>query len=106
MYLEFFGLRQLPFRQRPDPVFLHLDAAYSAARAELQQALQRQDAITIFSGAAGVGKTTLLESVLAEQTERRPLIRINQPDVSTTELMQAISYQLATHSVTDYAGYN
>jgi type II secretory pathway predicted ATPase ExeA len=95
MYLDFFGLRQLPFRQRPDPLFLHLDAAYSAARAELAQALQRQDAITIFSGEAGVGKTTLLESALAEQATPRPLIRINQPDVSAEELMQAIAYQLS-----------
>lgn len=104
MYLEFFGLQQLPFRQRPDPAFVHLDAAYGATRAELQQALQRRDTLTVFSGEAGVGKTTLLESALALLTDPRPLIRINQPDVSVAELMQAIAYQVAAGAGTDDGG--
>src|ERR1700733_7017071 len=104
MYLDFFGLRKLPFRQRPDPEFLYLDAAYSAARAELKQALQRQDAITILCGEAGVGKTTLLESALSDHADQRPLIRINQPDLSAAELTQAIAYQLAGGAASDDSG--
>jgi len=95
MYLDIFGLRQLPFRLRPDPAFWYVDTAIRRAHDDLQAALRRRDPLTIVSGEAGVGKTLLVEAALAASPAERTVVRINQPQVSWVELTEAIALQLS-----------
>jgi general secretion pathway protein A len=101
MYPQFFGFDKLPFRVRPDPDFLYSGPEYLRARAGVLAALRGNSRVVLFSGPPGVGKTLLLEDVLAEIAGQFALCRINQPHISATELLQALVMQLGSPSGTD-----
>lgn len=64
MYEEFFGLQQSPFMMTPDPHFLFLTPAHREALAGLIYVIVKRKGITLLTGEAGTGKTTLLRTVL------------------------------------------
>lgn len=64
MYEEFFGLARSPFLPTPDPHFLFLTASHRRGFADLLRALLRRRGITVLTGEAGTGKTTLLRAAL------------------------------------------
>jgi general secretion pathway protein A len=94
MYPQFFGFEKLPFRLRPDPDFLYPGPEYLRARAKVLTGLRSSSRVILLMGAAGVGKTMLLEDILREIAGQYALCRINQPHVSAAELVQALSLQL------------
>ncbi|HEV7611464.1 MAG TPA: AAA family ATPase [Steroidobacteraceae bacterium] len=96
MYPQFFGLNKLPFRLRPDPDFLYPGQEYVRARGSLLAALRGGSRVVLFMGPPGTGKTLLLEDLLREISGQFALCRINQPQVSPTELLQAVLLQLGT----------
>lgn len=94
MYPQFFGLEKLPFRLRPDPDFLYPGPEYLRARAKVLTGLRSSSRAILLMGPAGVGKTMLLEDILREIAGQYALCRINQPQLSAAELVQALSLQL------------
>ncbi len=94
MYLDIFGLRQLPFRLRPEAAFWYAESRLARARDQLVAALRRHDALTIVSGDAGIGKSLLVEAALEAAASGRPVLRVNHPRMSWGELTQAIALQL------------
>jgi general secretion pathway protein A len=94
MYPQFFGFEKLPFRLRPDPDFLYPGPEYLRARAKVLTGLRSSSRVILLMGAAGVGKTMLLEDILREIAGQYALCRINQPHLSAAELVQALSLQL------------
>jgi general secretion pathway protein A len=64
MYLQFYGLREEPFRLTPDPNFLHLAAPHRAVLTSLIQGLRHRSGFIVIVGAVGTGKTTLLHTAL------------------------------------------
>jgi type II secretory pathway predicted ATPase ExeA len=96
MYPQFFGLEKLPFRLRPDPDFLYPGPEYLRARAKVLIGLRSSSRVILLMGPAGVGKTMLLEDILREIAGQYALCRINQPQLSAAELVQALSLQLGT----------
>src|SRR5579863_7233873 len=94
MYLSFFQLERLPFRLRPDREFLCLDDPWFAGRDRLLAALQRTEPLIVLSGESGVGKTTLLESLLETLGPASVPVRVNQPQISGPEMIAAVREQL------------
>ncbi len=64
MYKQFFGLARSPFRLSPDPHFLFLTPAHREALSGLIYAISSQGGLSVLSGDAGTGKTTLLRMLL------------------------------------------
>src|SRR5512147_814131 len=64
MYKQFFGLARSPFRLSPDPHFLFLTTAHREALSGLIYAISSQGGLSVLSGDAGTGKTTLLRMLL------------------------------------------
>lgn len=60
MILDFYGLREEPFKVTPDPSFLLLGRAHREALASLFCALHAQRGFIALIAQAGMGKTTLL----------------------------------------------
>ena len=98
MYPQFFGFDKLPFRLRPDAEFLYPGDEYLRARKNVLTALRGSSRVILLSGAPGVGKTLLLEDLLGEVAGQFALCRINQPQVSAVELLQALLLQLGAPS--------
>jgi general secretion pathway protein A len=74
MYLDFFGLSKKPFSLTPDPEFLYLSDKHAIAMAMLEYGLYEQAGLTVLSGDVGMGKTTLLQRLLADVDERKVTI--------------------------------
>jgi general secretion pathway protein A len=64
MYLKYYGLREEPFNLTPDPRFLHLAEPYRVALQAVAQAILRRRGMIVVSGPVGVGKTTLLHTMM------------------------------------------
>jgi len=64
MYERFYGLRERPFDLTPNPRFLFLTDKHREALSHLEYALSRRTGITVLTGEAGTGKTTLVHAAL------------------------------------------
>lgn len=65
MYLDFYGLRDRPFRSTPNPEYLYLTARHREALASLDYGLRERCGFLLLTGEVGTGKTTLLQALLA-----------------------------------------
>lgn len=63
MYLEHYGLRELPFELTPNPAFLYFTPGHREALSNLQHGVQARKGLTLLIGQAGTGKTTLLRTL-------------------------------------------
>ena len=71
MYLDFFGLRELPFGVTPDPAFLYLSQTHREALEALRSDLVTDRGFMALVGEPGLGKTTLLMNCWTSGAKRR-----------------------------------
>ena len=64
MYLDFYGLRERPFSETPDPKFLFLTPGHREALAQLIYGVQEGKGFIVLTGEVGTGKTTLLRTFM------------------------------------------
>ncbi|HSN69900.1 MAG TPA: AAA family ATPase [Steroidobacteraceae bacterium] len=93
MYLDHFKLRELPFRLSPDPAFLYLSPHHARAKAYMESTIWFTDGFVVITGEIGSGKTTLIETFLAELDKDVVVAQINQTQVSPTEFLQTVLAQ-------------
>lgn len=65
LYTSFFGFRERPFTLLPDPDFLFWSGAHRKAYTVLEYGIMTRAPLTVVTGEIGVGKTTLLQKLLA-----------------------------------------
>lgn len=90
MYEQYFGLTERPFDLAPDPRFLFLTDAHARAVANLKFALTNHDTFVILSGEIGIGKTTVLNTVLDELGGGYETARLTHTTLDNIELLQAL----------------
>ncbi len=90
MYENYFGLTERPFDLAPDPRFLFLTEAHGRAVANLKFALANHDTFVILSGEIGIGKTTVLNTVLDELGGGYETARLTHTTLDNIELLQAL----------------
>jgi type II secretory pathway predicted ATPase ExeA len=66
MYKTFYGLRDKPFALLPDTGFLYLGATHRTAYSLLEYGLISEAPFMVLTGDPGMGKTSLLQKVIAE----------------------------------------
>jgi general secretion pathway protein A len=93
MYIESFKLRELPFRLSPDPEFLYLSKNHSRAKAYMESTIWFTDGFVIITGEIGAGKTTLIETFLAELEKDVVVAQVNQTQVTAVEFLQSVLVQ-------------
>ena len=105
MYRDFFQLDDYPFRLTADTRYFFMGEGHARASAYLNYILHVRDGIGVVTGEAGVGKSMILEHVLAETKEELTIARIQQTQLTTTEFLLAICIELGieppnTHKAT------
>ncbi len=74
MYREFFGLSGKPFQLSPDARFFYPSKEHSRALSFLQYGLSQGDGFIVITGDVGTGKTTLVQTLLAELDPREAVV--------------------------------
>ena len=93
MYTDWFQLRQLPFRLRPDPPFLYLGDAFERPAEWLREYIEGDTDSILLLGGPGSGKSTLLRALATSGGQRR-VIALLQPQLGPAELVDALREQL------------
>lgn len=97
MYHSFYNLREQPFRLTPDPAFMCMTANHQEALAGLVYSVCTRPGLTVLTGEAGTGKTTLLYALLDLLEKRRFITTIcTNPVLSREELFDFLTVKFAT----------
>jgi general secretion pathway protein A len=92
MYEPFFGLRERPFDLLPNPRFLYLAGKHREAFSNLRYGLTVPRGLTVLIGEAGTGKTTLVQSVLAElDAENIECVLLSNPTLTRNEFYEFLA---------------
>src|SRR3954454_22472603 len=90
MYCDLFQLKEPPFRLTPDPQFLFASKQHARAKAYMESTIWLADGFVVITGEIGSGKTTLIESFLAEMPPDIVVAHISQTQLSPVEFLQAV----------------
>jgi general secretion pathway protein A len=97
MYQDFFGFSALPFELTPDPRFLYLPPGHQEALSTLQYGVLSGKGLTVLTGEAGLGKTTLLRAALEQlHGVATRVITISNPALTRPEFLEVIARSLET----------
>jgi len=92
MYLEFYGLRELPFELTANPEYLYLTPRHREALSNLQYGLATAKAVTLLIGEAGTGKSTLLKAAMSSDRCRHVrCVSLNNPTLTRGEFIEVLA---------------
>jgi general secretion pathway protein A len=98
LYHAFYNLKEQPFRLTPDPAFMCMTAHHQEALAGLVYSVCTRPGLTVLTGEAGTGKTTLLYALLDLLEKRRFITAIcTNPVLSREELFDFLTVKFATN---------
>lgn len=91
MYLEFYGLKELPFALTPDPRFIYFTPSHTEAMANLHYGIESGKGLIVVTGEVGTGKTTILRWMM-HRLDRTVLVAyLFNPRMTVSEFYQYIS---------------
>lgn len=94
MYAEFFGLRELPFNNTPDPRFFYSTPDHEEALASLIYAVKERKGFVLLTGEVGAGKTLITRLMLRHFGSGIVFAAINHAVQSARDLMESVCTEL------------
>lgn len=91
MYLEYYGLTELPFNITPNPRFLFYSAKHREAFNHLLYGIRERKGFVQLTGEVGAGKTTLCRAMLDQLGDNFSTALILNPVLDADQLIQAIA---------------
>jgi general secretion pathway protein A len=92
VYSEFYGLSERPFDLTLDLRFLFLSGPHREALSNLEYGITGRKGFTLLLGDAGLGKTTLIHTVLGMQLNHdTKVVHISNPTLSRTEFFRTLA---------------
>lgn len=88
--LEFFGLKEDPFRLTPDPAYFFPSAGHNEALLSLNYLVEQREGFCLVSGEPGTGKTTLISVFMENWKEKAEIAMILTPRLSPEEFLMAV----------------
>jgi len=90
MYLDYFGLKDFPFRLTPDTDYLYMSPSHSRAISYMEYAVFNHEGFVVITGEIGSGKTTLIQKLLSDIDEDINVAKIFQTQLDEVEFLQAV----------------
>jgi len=90
MYAEFFGLRELPFNNTPDPRFFYATPDHEEALASLIYAVREKKGFVLLTGEVGAGKTLVARLLIKHFGSTIAFAGINHPIRDPADLMESL----------------
>lgn len=95
MYLEYWGLKEMPFENTPDPKFFYHSRQHEEGLSRLRYVIDNRKGAAMLTGVFGCGKTVLARTLLAGLRHRSYQIAfITNPQLKAVELLRAIARHL------------
>jgi type II secretory pathway predicted ATPase ExeA len=92
LYGAFFGLQDRPFDLVPNPRFLFLTPGHREALSNLGYGLTTPRGLTLLTGEAGTGKTTLIHAILGElDSDRIQTVVVSNPTLTRAEFYESLA---------------
>ncbi len=100
MYADFFGFRELPFNNTPDPRFFYSTPDHEEALASLVYAVQERKGFVLLTGEVGAGKTLVSRMMLRHFGQRVVFANVHHAVQGTGDLMESLcaEFELAVES--------
>jgi len=95
MYAAFFGLRELPFNNTPDPRFFFSTPDHEEALASLIYAVSQRKGFVLLTGEVGAGKTLVSRMMLRHFDRGIAFANINHSIATADELLDALCAELS-----------
>jgi general secretion pathway protein A len=89
-YLDFFGLKDDPFRLTPDPSYYYPSREHANALLSLDYTLNNREGFCLLTGEPGTGKTTLLRIFINKWQKLAEIALIMTPRLSPAEFLEAV----------------
>ena len=89
-YVEYFKLNEQPFRLTPDPDFVYWSKQHARAKAYMESTIWLADGFVVITGEIGSGKTTLVQTFLAELDDDIVYAVVSQTQLTATQFLQAV----------------
>ena len=95
MYEAYWGLREKPFQNTPDPRFLYNSRQHEDALSRLIYAVRERVGAALLTGVFGCGKTLLGRALMRElNQEKYKVAFLTNPQMSYVELLMLMTYEL------------
>ena len=91
MYLDFYGLKELPFALTPDPRFIYFTPSHTEAMANLHYGIESGKGLIVVTGEVGTGKTTILRWMMGRLDRTVLVAYLFNPRMTVAEFYQYIS---------------
>ena len=94
MYEAFFGLSQRPFELTTDPNFLYLSESHREALSNLRYGITAPKGLTVLTGEAGTGKSTIIRAALSGyHGPHARIVYVNNPLLTRQEFFELLEKQ-------------
>lgn len=100
-FIEFYGLKEDPFRLSPDPSYFYPTACHRVASDSLDFAVEHKEGFCLVYGEPGTGKTTILKVFMDKWKGRAEIALIFTPRLSPEEFLMAVLDELNVASQGD-----
>lgn len=90
MYTNFYGFKEKPFNNNPDPRFFYPSPKHAEALNRLLYAIQERKGFVVITGEIGAGKTTVCRAVLNKLDDNTEVCMITNTHLTAKELIMAI----------------
>ena len=95
MYEAYWGLREQPFDNSPNPKFFYLSPEHEEALVRLMYAVRQRKGCAMLTGEYGCGKTTLSRTLIQRlEAERYEIGLLTNPSWPVADFMREVLYQL------------
>ena len=95
MYEAYWGLREKPFENTPDPRFLFQSDETADVYIRLLYTLKGNRGAALLTGESGCGKTLVIRALLQQlDPERTEIALVNDPGRTAVEFLREVLYQL------------
>lgn len=102
MYEAYWGLKEKPFENTPNPKFLYQSAQHEEALARLVYVVEGRKGAAVLTGVFGCGKTLIARSLLARLPDNRyRTVYVANPLLSGIELLHTIAHALHVPNLPD-----
>ena len=89
-FLEFFGLKDDPFRLTPDPEYFYPSEYHNLGLRSLEYSIQQAEGFCMITGEPGTGKTTLLNVFISQWKDKAAIALVLTPRLMPEEFISSV----------------